>query len=283
MTEPQYVSDYPQQVSEAVRSVLIEITQVAGSYRDAFVVIGGAVPWLLLPDSDPPHVGTLDIDLALDPGRLTEGRYAELIELLERTGYQRQGELRDFQLSRLVTLPDGSTITVVVDFLRPKGKLKRKGGKLLQGFRVQEASGAELALQDPEEVRLNGVMPDGMPNTVRIRVANPAAFLVMKAHAIQNRRKQKDVYDFYFTVKHHGTEALAARCLPFLTDEEARQAFLDLLEKFSGLDAYGPLTVRAFLEESAFLGDLTPDQLQVDAYAQVRAFLDHLIPSPELH
>lgn len=39
---------------------------------------------------------------------------------------------------------------------------------------------------------------------------------------------------------------------------------------------YGPATVRMFLEESAALGDMTPQQVQTDAHMQVSAFLGKL-------
>jgi hypothetical protein len=43
-----------------------------GSYRGKFAVIGGAVPWLLLEQSEMQHVGTADIDLSLNAEALAE-------------------------------------------------------------------------------------------------------------------------------------------------------------------------------------------------------------------
>lgn len=59
-------AEYDEVTANAVLSVLLEIGQVLGAFKDRFVVIGGSVPWLLLPQSDPAHLGTLDIDLSLD-------------------------------------------------------------------------------------------------------------------------------------------------------------------------------------------------------------------------
>lgn len=39
---------------------LVEIGQTLGSFRGKFVVIGGAVPWLLLRSDDMQHVSTID-------------------------------------------------------------------------------------------------------------------------------------------------------------------------------------------------------------------------------
>ena len=44
--EPQYASDYDDRTTVAVKSVLVEIGQVLGSYKGKFAVIGGAAPWL---------------------------------------------------------------------------------------------------------------------------------------------------------------------------------------------------------------------------------------------
>ena len=46
--EPQHASDYEDRTTVAVKSVLVEIGQILGSYKGRFAVIGGAVPWLLL-------------------------------------------------------------------------------------------------------------------------------------------------------------------------------------------------------------------------------------------
>ena len=75
-------NDYDDAGAQAVLSVLLEIGQMLGAYRDRFVVIGGSVPWLLFPDAAPSHVGTLDIDLSLDAQALGDGDYKNLVELL---------------------------------------------------------------------------------------------------------------------------------------------------------------------------------------------------------
>lgn len=64
--EPQSAADYDDRTTTAVKTVLIEVGQILGSFRGRFAVIGGAVPWLLLDNQDMPHVGTLDLDLGLD-------------------------------------------------------------------------------------------------------------------------------------------------------------------------------------------------------------------------
>lgn len=157
MMEPQSANDYDDRGARAVYSVLLEIGQVLGAYRDRFVVIGGSVPWLLFPQAQPPHIGTLDVDLSLDAEALGDGEY--------------KVSIRQF---------------------------------------------------------------DG------------------------------------------GPQALAQACRPLLGDPVALQGYQCIAEKFAREGGFGPVTVREFMTESAALGDMTTDQVELDAFRQVRAWLDYL-------
>ena len=86
--EPQSAADYDDRTTHAVKSVLIEIGQILGSFKGKFAVVGGAVPWLLLDNEEMPHVGTLDVDLGLDAEALGDGEYAPLVEALQGKGYE---------------------------------------------------------------------------------------------------------------------------------------------------------------------------------------------------
>ena len=63
MNEPDIATDYDDRGARAAHSVLVELGQVLGAHRDAIVIIGGAVPSLLIKGQG--HIGTLDIDLDL--------------------------------------------------------------------------------------------------------------------------------------------------------------------------------------------------------------------------
>jgi hypothetical protein len=75
--EPRTEHDYGPREIEAARRVLVDLGQVLGFwFADSIVVVGGWVPDLLLPDASEAHVGSIDVDLALDAPKLREGRYA---------------------------------------------------------------------------------------------------------------------------------------------------------------------------------------------------------------
>ena len=147
--EPQAAGDYDDRTTAAVKSVLIEIGQILGSFEGKFAIIGGTVPWLLLGEAEMQHVGTVDVDLGLDPTALGDGEYAMLVETLQEHGYLQRDNLRRFQLVRTVPTSDGGpNIDVVVDFLMPRdAEITRNTPPLISQFAVQRADGTDLALR----------------------------------------------------------------------------------------------------------------------------------------
>lgn len=278
MGEPAIV-DYTDRAALAVHAVLIELGQVLGAYRGKFVVIGGAVPWLLLKNASPRHIGTLDVDLDLDPAALADGEYVNFVNALESAGYERGVEgLRKFQLRRVVHLSPGDAIAVIVDLLMPReANVERHHPPLKDGLAVQKADGAAIALSFNVPIRLTGKMPDGRNNSVEVLVATIPALLVMKGYALVGRAKSKDAYDIYFSIRSYpgGPERLALDCADLMEDAIARTGLTHISSKFGSNDDFGPQTVRRFLEESNF-DEMSPQQVQEDAFRQVRSFLDKL-------
>ncbi len=241
--EPRNESDYSQRQTIAARRVLVDVGQVLASFVDCLVVVGGWTPDLLLPDADEPHVGSIDVDLALDAAKLKDGRYAELVKLLLDTKRYRAGE-KDFQLVVEVDLKDGEKpVQVEVEFLAPKAiKLKKNKPKLLQDFRVLQIDACSEAFHNPDELTISGENVRGATNTVRLRVASLADFLVMKAHAIGGRDKPKDTYDFCYCLEHFpaGMNKLAEGWNHRTGEKNIDKAIEILREKFASVGAFGP-------------------------------------------
>jgi hypothetical protein len=271
---------YDDRSTHAVYSVLIELGQVLGAYTDRFVVIGGSVPWLLYPDAEPAHIGTIDVDLCLDAEALGNGEYANLVDLLERAGYRRgEGQMRAFQMVRAVNVDEGEQISVIVDFLMPRNaRIVRNTPPILAGFAVQRADGADLVARNFVQRELCGQMPDGRKNTVKLRVASIPALLVMKGYALVGRDKPKDAYDIYYAVKHYegGIDALGDACRALVDIDSAKAAYQQIAGKFADPDDFGPQTVRKFLVESRATEGMTDAQIAQDAFAQVDAWLRRL-------
>jgi hypothetical protein len=269
-SDPQSANEYDDRTTTAVKSVLVEIGQILGSFQGKFAVIGGAVPWLLLDNHEMPHVGTLDVDLGLDAEALGDGEYALLAGALMKHDYKQSQDLRKFQLVRSIAPGDGgSPIDVIVDFLMPRDAIIDKNKPpILEHFAVQRADGADLAIRFNEKVAVVAAMPNGGTNKVEIAVCSIPALLAMKGYAIRGRYKQKDAYDIYYCVRNYpgGVPELAEACRPLLEHPSGAEGFGPLSEKFDTLEGYGPTCVRKFVEESRLLGDRTPEQWQQDAF-----------------
>jgi hypothetical protein len=245
--EPRQRDDYKDRQVEAAHRVLVDIGQVLAAFRDCLVVVGGWVPDLLLEDPEEPHVGSIDVDLALDAAKLNDGRYAEMVKLLLNTGRYKVGN-KDFQLVVEVDLKDGQTpVQVEVEFLAPKEvKLEKHKPKLLEGFRVLQVEAASEAFRNPEEVKVSGANVRAAKNTVRLRVASLADWLVMKAHAIGGRDKPKDSYDFCYGLENVGIDEVAAVWKQRATEKHVFKAIEIMKEKFAAVDAFGPQQVVEF-------------------------------------
>lgn len=273
--EPRQRADYGDRQTEAARRVLIDLGQVLGSYADCLVVVGGWVPDLLLPAAEEPHVGSIDIDLALDAAKLGDGRYAELLQLLLGTRRYRPGN-KAFQLIVDVDPQDGAPpLQVEVEFLAPKQvKLTKNQPKLIKEFRVLQTEGCDVAFEAPVEQILSGPNVRGADNTVRLHVASMADFLVMKALAIGGRDKPKDSYDFCYCLD-NSPERLAglAEIWKKQTPRRLVARSLDILrEKFATVNSFGPQQVVEFHQSA------NPEEQAIQArraYELVREFLRH--------
>jgi len=274
--EPRQQSDYTDRQVEAARRVLIDLGQILASFSDCIVLVGGWVPDLLIPNASEPHVGSIDVDLALDAEKLNGGRYADLLNLLLDTRRYVPGS-KDFQLIAEVDLEDGGAlIQVDVEFLAPHDlKIEKNRPKLLEGFRVLKADGCGAAFHSPVEMVMLGLNVRGAKNTVSLRIASIADFLVMKAHAIGGRDKPKDAYDFCYCLDHSpgGIAPLAVEWKARIEEPDIKKSVAILREKFEDPASFGPQQVLEFYHSPQ------PEEREMQArraYELVREFL-HLI------
>lgn len=271
--EPRHRDDYSPRQIEAAHRVLVDLGQVLASFTDCLVVVGGWVPDLLLTDAEEPHIGSIDVDLALDTAKLNAGRYAELLKLLLDTKRYRTGA-KEFQLVVTVDLKDGEKpVEVEVEFLAPREvRLKKNKPKLLTGFRVLQADACATAFHAPVELSLAGKTVRGAKNTVRLRVASLADFLVMKAHALAGRDKPKDAYDICYCLEQFpgGMAKLAVEWKRRRKEKDVAKAIEILTAKFASVDAFGPQQLVEFHSSR----DAETQAMQARrAYELVHAFL----------
>ncbi len=247
--EPRSREDYTDRQVEAAHRVLIDVGQVLASFSNCMVVIGGWVPDLLLAEVEERHVGSIDVDFALDADGLQDGRYAELLSLLLNTKRYTQGE-KPFPLITTVDLRDGERpVQVEVEFLAPAdAELDKNRPTMIAGFRVLQTPGCSEAFRAPVEQSLTGRNIRGAQNTVHLLVASLADFLVMKAHAVGGRDKPKDSYDFCFALENlpSGMEPLACDWAARREERNVARAIAILEEKFASVNAFGPQQIVEF-------------------------------------
>jgi hypothetical protein len=106
--------EYERILVEAAESVLLELAHLLGEYSEGIVLVGGWVPGLLIDQTEQKHVGSIDVDLALDHRTIQEVGYRSIMQRLQNRGYQ-PGD-QPFIFYRSLTVGE-KEIKVEVDFL----------------------------------------------------------------------------------------------------------------------------------------------------------------------
>jgi len=266
--------DYNELQVQAARSVLIELMHVLGEYRKDIVLVGGWVPQFLCPDPDKPHVGSLDIDLALDHRSLREAGYRTIQQLRIARGYRQGGQPHVFfrEIER-----QGMRIRVEVDLLAGEyeGSGKGRRHQRMQDVMARKARGCDLVFEAPVEILLEEDLPSEGRGRVRIRVAAIAPFLVMKGMALEDRLKEKDAWDVYYCVSNYpgGLEELIREIKPLMRNALAREGFRKIAKHFASIESVGPKAVADFEE---IIDTDARQQIQRDAYERVNYVLEQL-------
>jgi hypothetical protein len=225
--------DNPESASKAV---LIEAMQVLGAFRDQLVIVGGSVPELLYPDRG--HIGTLDVDLAVSPSALSGNAYKTIRKRLLDANFSHKNGPTRFEKN-----VEGLEEPVKLDLI--SGQYQT--GEKLTSVQVNELNintlrGLDLAFEICRPIEISGYMPDGTRNTVRARIVEPEAYILIKAFTLDERQKKKDAYDIVFILRNYepNVESLAKRLRPLLTNGLAREGYDILRSKFQSIDSIGP-------------------------------------------
>lgn len=264
-------TDYNAKQVDAARSVLLEIMLALGEYRDELVLVGGWTPVFLIPEPSRPHVGSIDVDLAVDHTRVTEDGYETIRQHLLNRGYEEaQGNPAAFR-KRV------GNVTVQVDLMAGEyeGTGKRHRHQRLQATHLRKARGCDIAFLDPESVTLEGNLPEGGRDAVNIQVASIGAFLCMKGHALDGRLKEKDAWDIYYCVQEFpgGMDALVERLQPMMDNDLVREALEKIGQHFASPEHRGPRHVADFEEATE---PEAREAIQRDAYERVNYVLEQL-------
>lgn len=235
-----------------------------GEYKDAIVLIGGWTPFFLL-EGNPPtgegrggfgagvfrHVGSIDIDLAIDPTKLTGEEYDTMVELLLGRGYVQDPKIR-YRLNRSLR---GLDTPIGVDFLTPKPAWQGRGRrhhKVQVDLQARATPHLEVAFEFSEPYMLEGELPEGGGRTrLEFKIASLPAMFTLKGMAMGDygRYKEKDSYDVYALARYYGHDIddVVAALKPHLGREALKIGLGHIRNQFESDKHAGPRQVARFI------------------------------------
>ena len=230
-------------------------------YRNQIVLIGGWVPYFLLEKYGTPgneyehHVGSLDVDVALDAFSIPESAYKTILEILKDRGfYHRKDNLgKEIPASFLkkVIFQDGEEIEVQIDFLAPEygGSPKKRRHQVIQDMLARKGRGTDIVFNQIEMVRLSGPISNGANIELDIKAANVAACFVMKGIALGERTSEKDSYDLYMLARYYkeGPESVLFELKKLGNHGLMKEALRNMEEQFKDVKSIGPVSVARFM------------------------------------
>jgi hypothetical protein len=269
-------SDYAPEEVQACKKVLVELIHIFGEIKDEMVIIGGWTPALLFPQSDDPHIGSLDIDVALDFRNIPNDTYQTILKSFLKRGYVQDKE-QPFRFYRTVSSEGMGPVKVAVDLMAGEygGTGKSRRTQVVQDARARKARGCDLAFESTITVTIEEELPEGGVDKVSVKVAGIVPFLVMKGMAMFERLKEKDAYDIFFCIEHYpgGMDALVREFKPHVKNKLVIEGLGKIRAKFATLKHVGPKWVADFLETA---DKDERDILMRRAYEKVTELLDAL-------
>ena len=277
-----FSSAFEDQLIATSKSALVELIRTLRPYKKAIVLVGGWVPYLLLESHKAPedtfrHVGSIDIDLIIDPNHVNDNEYETIVELIMETGWgQVPGKL--FTFERKIRGKDAVVRDITVDFLTPQlkseGKEHRHRG-VQSDLRARTMVGAELGLLHNYWYSMKGEMPNGAMTEIDFKMLDVVGCIGTKGIALGDRYKHKDAYDIVSVLDHYGNgvKEVANAFKPFLEESLIQESLKRIGKMFLNERSEGALLYAEFLEP------LNKEEYEIFAqrgYMLVSEFLSNL-------
>lgn len=276
-------------ITAASKAVLLELLTTLRPYREALVLVGGWAPYFLLEQHRRPgdpfvHVGSIDIDVAVDPDHVGEPEYTTIVELLRERGYQPALTARGVSIPNSFERVAPSPLTkkpypIRVDFLtRPDDHegTRSRHAVIQDTLWARKMKGCEVAFTHQTTFAVTEALPDGGQVTVPIRMANLVASLTMKGIVLGERYREKDAYDIYALTAHYGQgpREVASAVRPHLSDPLVHEGMANIRAAFATREAHGPAWVAAFLVNPVFSSEY--ERRMTEAFMVMKEFA-HLV------
>jgi len=174
-------SQYSSAKTNSCFSIIVELMTYLKKYSHNIVLVGGWVPYFLYGDikaEEQKHVGSLDVDLALNFLLIPEQDYQTIADILEERGYKnrkdRKGNIIHASYERTFADGNNKEQTVQVDFLASEygGSNRNKRHQRIQDMLARKGRGIDLVFESCVERELEARMPHGARNKIKLKVAN---------------------------------------------------------------------------------------------------------------
>lgn len=250
---------------------LARILRHAGAHATDLVVVGGLNPELLAPGQDPPHQGTVDVDLVVRVAVAYE-RDEQNFSWLERA-LVASGAAPWTEGNRWQWRIDVEGAPVKVEFLCEVLDLGSQEVSLPGCHDVSALNmagpGAALRQTVVRTLHLDG-------EVVRVPFAGLGGYLLAKAAAVHHRQLNKDFYDFAYVLIYNdaGGPAAAADAVAGALDPMTQSRDLGILRAAVSLYLDTPSRAAAiYATQRQADGDATPhDVLVQDAVSAALQF-----------
>lgn len=267
-------------INEISKAHVIEIMRALGAYKEGLSIVGGWAPYFILDKygKNPKginHLGSVDIDIAVNPEVIDDTQYASLEVLLKERGYEKH-PVNNFSYVKKVTTDSGREVSIVIDFLAPteEGRRSHRHTRVQSDFMVRKTIGADLAFSHRFQYTLEGKLPNGSDSSVEFYVADIVAMIAMKSYVLGVRYKEKDAYDLYMLIMYYkdGVSSVAAEIKDHIDQIPVPEGIENLITHFATRTSDGPSFVADFHGDE---GEAR-EQRMTEAHLQVQRLLELL-------
>ncbi len=282
---PRLSTDYGGGITDASLSALLELSLTLYSYRDALVLVGGWAPFFLIEEFGRggfPHVGSIDIDIAVNPELVRNDEYATIIDLIQERGYSMRhgmdGQPILFSFERGITSrSDGREYLISIDFLTcgTEELHNHRHRKVQPSLPARIANGCDIAFQHNFRKEIQGTLPGDGESSAQIQMLDIAGCIGMKGVVLGERYKEKDAYDIFTVISQclESPSDVSQIVRPFLAEPSMRIGIGNIMQKFRSIEAEGPSWVGNFLYSA---DEEQKRRTQAESYVLVNQFLKNL-------
>jgi len=277
-----YATTYSPDKTKISHSYLLELVATLREYYDSLVLIGGWTPYFILENFKKPsvefiHIGSIDIDLAVDPKLFSKGadKYRTIIEHIEKLGYTQRKDRLGQPIPSSFIKQTKEKVDIQVDFLTSfdmnVGKTKRHL-RIQPDLMARRAKGCDIAFQHNWECPLKGNLPGNGEIKLKLKIANIISAIVMKGYALGERLDGKDPYDIYAMIAYYknGPSSAAEEFRPYIKIPIVSESLKIINENFESIKSNGPVRVGYFLYPNEAIAR---ERATTDAYMNIREFL----------